>query len=181
MLDIKKVTLIGTLIGLIIVLIGIFGPWISLYSNWTYCNETHKIYGKAYAKMSPFTMTLSSKRIACSSLAKERVVEIIPSKRYLGEDTKNFYDPLASLIGIVCILSVILSMFEQYIDRVKIALIGGIINLLSILSFFICLPQNTNALYFTVMWHWYITGLGTILIISCAVFNLIPYSKSTAE
>jgi len=173
MFKITRVKLIGALIGLILIFIGIFGPWISLNSSWTYFNETSKIYGKSYCKMSPFTITFSSNIIAHSPIVHERKVEIIPSNTFLGSGIKHLYDPVASLIGIFCIMGAILDFFGQYIDRWKVAFTGGVLTLLSTISFFICLPKNTNVLYFKVMWHWYLTILGTILLIACATFKFM--------
>ena len=175
MFKIKPLTLIGALIGLILILIGIFGPWISLNSSWIYNNETSRIYGETYAKMSPFTITFSSNIVAHSPIMHERKVQIIPSNIFLGEGIKHFYDPLASLIGIVCIMGGIISALGQYIDRWKIAFIGGVLTISSTLSFFICVPNSTNVLFFTVMWHWYLTLLGAILLIACATFHLTQY------
>jgi len=173
MFKIKLLTFIFTSFGLILIFIGVFGPWISLNSSWTYFNETTRVYGKTFAKMSPFTINFSSNIIAHSPIMKERKVEIIPSNIFLGEGIDHFYDPVASLIGIVCIIGAIISAFGQYIDRWKIAFIGGVLTLSSTPSFFICLPKSTNLLYFKVMWHWYLTILGAILLIACATFKFM--------
>lgn len=139
----------GTLIGGILTLIGIFGPWFSFYSYSIYVNGTSEQYMKTTAKMSPFTSTFTTDA---------------------RTDNYYFYDPIASFIGVACIIGAILGSLGEYLDRWKITFIGGALPLLSTLSFFTCLPQNISLSYvfkhrFTLMRHWYLTIFGAILII----------------
>lgn len=168
----KIVNSIGALIGLILVLIGIFGPWFSFDANWRTYNKTTTIYGKTSTKMSPFTITCSVKVIATSPIIPNtRLQQIIPTKISVVDTIRHYYDPLASLIGISCIMGVIIGFLGQYTDRRKVNFMGGVISISSTLSLFLVIPKNVDLFDFIIMRSWYLTFWGAILITLCATFH----------
>jgi len=170
----KTVTFVGAFIGLVLVLIGIFGPWFSFEAPWRIYNETTRIYGETTADMSPFTIRYSAEVIATSPIEPhERTQRIIPTTISVADDIKHLYDPLAFLIGIACITGAIIGLYGHYGDKENFAILGGVLNIFSPLSFFFCLPRNIDLYDFLIMRNWYLTFLGGILITSCAMFHLI--------
>lgn len=170
----KIVNSIGALIGLSLVLMGIFGPWFSFDANWKTYNETTRIYGKTSTKMSPFTITCSVKVIATRPIIPNmRLQPIIPTKISVMDTIRHGYDPFASLIGIFCIMGVIIGFLGQYTDRRKVYFIGGAISISSTLSLFLVLPKNVDLFDFIVMRSWYITFWGAIFFTFCATIHQI--------
>lgn len=156
------------LLGGILILIGIFGPWISLFSHWVYEDETSHLYGTTKAKMSPFTSTYT--------------LRVLPNNTVLRSGSYSYYDSTASLIGIACIIGTTLGFLGQSIDRWKITSIGGALSLISTLSFLLCIPANITIMSFKLMPHWYLTILGTVLIIFSPGLRLLEsHDSRTSE
>lgn len=145
------------LIGGILILVGVFGPWISYKFYRVYLfpiplsPDKFRLSMDAEFKSSPFTFQYTLKHIQSGNITEYGNI--------------SFYDPISSLIGIACIIGSFLGFIGPNIDRWKITLTGGALTLLSALSFFLCLPYNINKSNYNFMQHWYLTILGGILII----------------
>lgn len=170
----KIINSIGALVGLSLVLTGIFGPWFSFDADWRTYNETASIYGRTSTKMSPFTINCSVKVIAIRPIIpNERLQPIIPARISVMDTIRHGYDPFASLIGIFCIMGVIIGFLGQYTDRQKVYFIGGAMSISSTLSLFLVIPRNVNLFGFIVMRSWYLTFWGAIFFTFCATFHQI--------
>ena len=162
----SKILLIGSFFGLLLIFVGLSGPWLSYSARWSYvANETSKYHGQTFAKASPFLMTYTLNVTSSTLLDPGRIREITPLKILLSKDNKFFYDPLASLLGLLCAIGAIIGVTSQYRNKLNISLFGGLLSLLSTISFFITLPRNVNVLNISVMPNWFFTSAGTILII----------------
>jgi hypothetical protein len=164
---------IGVLIGFILVLIGLTGPWISYSAKWSYINGTNKYNGKTYADASPFTLTYTLNVTSSTSLIPGPIRETIPIRIFLGEGTNHFYDPIAFFIGIASIIGASISIISQYKKRWLFSFLGGLLCILSTLSIFITLPGNINVLDSTVLLHWYLASIGAVLITISSAFDFI--------
>ena len=170
----KIINSIGALVGLSLVLTGIFGPWFSFDADWRTYNETASIYGRTSTKMSPFTINCSVKVIAIRPIIpNERLQPIIPARISVMDTIRHGYDPFASLIGIFCIMGVTIGFLGLYTDRRKVYFTGGIISVSSTLSLFLVIPRNANLFGLIVMRSWYLTFWGAILFTFCATFHQI--------
>jgi len=157
-----KIKFIIALTGFILVLYGILSPWIFFYGYGEFFNGTEKINVRYDATISPFTLTFQ--------------FYVLPKNVLLTNGSYYFYDPLASLIGLSCIIGSILGFFGINIIRWKYTLIGITLIILSLFSFFLCIPKNISVLRFNLMTGWYITifgGLIMILLIFPKIINKI--------
>jgi len=154
-----------TLIGGVLVLRGLFGPWISLefYRAYEFVRplspEVSRLSMKTYAKMSPFTFTYILKHLQSGVVTRQ--------------GTYHLYDPLASLIGVACIVGIILGALGPNIGRWKLTVIGGVLVLSSAVSFVFCLPNNLPKSEYTIMLNWNLTLLGGIFILSAPALRFL--------
>jgi hypothetical protein len=147
----SKIKIIIALAGSILVIFGVLGPWISFYGYSEFYNGTEKINLRINATISPFTLSFT--------------FYTLPNNALFIKDGYNFYDPLALLIGLFCILGSILGFLGTNLINRKYAFIGITLIILSTLSFFLCIPKNISVLRFYLMPRWYITIFGGIVII----------------
>ncbi len=170
----SKTLLLFSFIGSLLIFAGLSGPWLSYSAKWSfYANETSRYHGKTFAEVSPFLINYTLSVTSSTSLDPGPIREIIPLKIFLGEDKKFLYDPLASLLGLSCAVGAIIGVTGQYRNKWSISFFGGLLSLLSTISFFITLPRNINVLNLSVLSHWYFTSAGAILIIVCSTFDFI--------
>ncbi len=171
----KILNSIGALVGLSLVLTGIFGPWFSFEADWrTYNETTNIVYGRTSTRMSPFTINCSVNVIATRPIIpNERTQPIVPTKISVMDTIRHGYDPFASLMGIFCIMGVIIGFLGQYTDRRKVYFMGGAVSIASTLFMFLALPRNANLFSLIVMPSWYLTFWGAILFTFCATFHQI--------
>lgn len=169
-----KTLLLFTFIGSLLIFAGLSGPWLSFSAKWSYSvNETSRYHGKTIAEASPFLINYTLSVTSSTSLDPGPLREIIPLKIFLGEDNKFLYDPLASLLGLFCVLGAIIGVTGQYRNKQSISFFGGLISLVSTISFFITLPRNVNVLNLSVLSYWYITSAGAIFIMVSSTFDFI--------
>jgi len=145
-----------TIIGGILVLTGLVGPWFS------FSIVDHSVGNYLYFDMSPFFLNIKVSKVND------------PFNEITSSGCHYFYGADKSLIGIVCIIGAILSFFGGGMDRWKLSLVGGITVLIATLSFSMCLPGYLPGL--SVNWGSYISAFGAIVIISSISLGLL-YAK----
>lgn len=166
--------LFGTIIGVILIFVGLSGPWLSYSARWSYfANETSRYHGKTFAEASPFIIKYTLNVTSSTSRIPGPLREIIPLKIFLGEDNTFLYDPMASFLGFSCAVGAIIGVTGQYKNKQSISFLGGLISLLSTISFFITLPRNINVIYLSVLPHWYYTSIGAVIVMVSSTFDSV--------
>ena len=140
-----KVNLI-TILGGMLVLTGLVSPW------FTFSIVDHSIRTCWKFKMSPFTLTIKVYNVND------------PFNEIISSGCHRFYRADTALIGVVCVLGAIFSFLGGGMDRWRLSLVGGVMTLLSTLSFWMCLPSYLSGL--TVGWGISVSTFGAIVIIS---------------
>jgi hypothetical protein len=93
-----------------------------------------------------------------------------PHNEKIDEGVRFFYDPLATIIGISCIIGSLLSSITYFRKKYNLTIIFGILCVISVFSFFITLPNNMSFLNLHIKLSWISALLGSL----CIVFiNLI--------
>jgi hypothetical protein len=163
----------GTALGIILIFIGLSGPWLSYSAKWSYyANETDRYHGETLAEASPFLIKYTL-NVTSSTSRPGLIREIVPLKIYLGANNKFFYDPMASLLGLFCTVGAVISLSSQFWKKQDISFFGGLLSLLATISFFITLPRNINVIYLTTMPHWVYTSIGAIVVMVSAISDSI--------
>ena len=170
----SKALLFSTIFGIVLIFGGLSGPWLSYSAKWSYyANETAKYNGKTSAEASPFLIKYSLNVTSSTSVIPGLIRETVPLKIFLGEDNTFLYDPLAALLGLFCAVGAIIGVSGQYSKNRSFSFFGGLMSLLSTISFFITLPRNINVIYLAVMPHWYYTSIGAIVVMLSATYDSI--------
>jgi len=154
-----------TLFGGFLIIIGLLGPWVSLELYRVYkfdiplSYEELRLSTKTYAKFSPFIFSYRILHIQSNTVT------------LFGE--KYFYDLLATMIGIISIIGIIVGIVGPNIERWKITFLGGIVNIASTLLFLMVLPSNIYRSEYILLWRWYITILGGLFIMFSPLLKYI--------
>jgi len=152
----KNLIIIVSLIGGIISILGVTGPWISMefYKVWLENipgSEDSRLSVITQVKMSPFILSYSIKHLQSDTITRF--------------DTTIFYNVFASSIGVTCIVCAITNLIATIKEQLKIVLISGALVLTSTQLFFLVLPNNISKSEYIMLPHWYTTILGGFIIL----------------
>lgn len=147
--------------GVFLAISGLIGPWYSFERGDREVGERYSI------TMSPFIFTVE--------------ISDFYSPNRDAIDHQVFYlkklDEVS--IGVVCVLGSFLSLYGVTKKRLKLALYGGCIAIISVLSFSIVLPVGASG--FTRMsigWGAYVTFLGALLMIVSSIIDVFSSRPS---
>lgn len=144
------------IIGVLLVIFGLFGSWYSF-------NKCDREVSECYSiSMSPFIFTVKISDYENTNL------DIIDQQIYYLRNINEVS------IGVLCVIGSFLSFYSIMKNRKKLALYGGCIATMSILSFSLVLPMGASGFpRMSIGWGMYVAMLGAMLMIVSSLIDFI--------
>jgi hypothetical protein len=158
-----------TLVGVILIVLALLFPWIQIDLPLSFQLEGEQKNIMAHSFMSPFTLILNftetSNRTFYSDIAT------------VTSDTTYFYNVQSSISGIMLVFGCLVGLVGEYVSRRTLTLLAGTIAFFSIVIFVLSLPPYVLSIFrnfrlWNISWGFWLTCIGTILILMSVPFRM---------
>lgn len=156
-----SITRIAVILGVSLVILGLFGPWYSF-------EKCDRVEGRCYRiDMSPF-------------IFKAEIYDFYnPHQDPIDQKLYYLKNLDGILIGVICLFGNFLSLYSRIKKRFKHVLYAGCIVIASVLSFFIVLPVGATGFpRVSMCWGIYVTITGAALITVSSIIDMFSSKPS---